>query len=108
MPVVPTQEILERAFAERYGVAAINVVNDLTMEAVLAAAEELRAPLIVQTSVKTVELTGVDVMFAHVDGDDQRTSRCPSRSTSTTARTATSSAPASPRAGTRSSSTPRS
>ena len=42
MPVVPTQEILARAFAERYGVAAINVVNDLTMEAVLAAAEELQ------------------------------------------------------------------
>ena len=64
MPVVPTQEILRRAFEERYGVAAINVVNDLTMEAVLAAAEELRAPLIVQTSVKHVEMTGVEVMFA--------------------------------------------
>ena len=64
MPVVPTQEILRRAFAERYGVAAINVVNDLTMEAVLAAAEELQAPLIVQTSVKHVEMTGVEVMYA--------------------------------------------
>jgi fructose-bisphosphate aldolase class II len=64
VPVVPTQEILKRAFAERYGVAAINVVNDLTMEAVLAAAEELRAPLIVQTSVKHVEMTGVEVMYA--------------------------------------------
>ena len=42
MPVVPTQEILKRAFADRYGVAAINVVNELTMEAVLAAAEELQ------------------------------------------------------------------
>ncbi len=64
MPVVPTQEILKRAFEERYGVAAINVVNDLTMEAVLAAAEELQAPLIVQTSVKHVEMTGVEVMYA--------------------------------------------
>jgi fructose-bisphosphate aldolase class II len=64
VPVVPTQEILRRAFDERYGVAAINVVNDLTMDAVLAAAEELRAPVIVQTSPKHVELTGVDVMFA--------------------------------------------
>jgi fructose-bisphosphate aldolase class II len=62
VPVVPTQEILKRAFEGRYGVAAINVVNDLTMEAVLAAAEELRAPVIVQTSPKHVELTGVDVM----------------------------------------------
>lgn len=64
MPVVPTREIIQRAFADRYGVAAINVVNDLTMEAVLAAAEELRSPLIVQTSVKTVEAAGADVLVA--------------------------------------------
>jgi len=63
MPVVPTQEILQRAFRERYGVAAINVVNDLTMEAVLAAAEEAGAPLIVQTSVKTIKAIGLDVLF---------------------------------------------
>src|SRR5258705_5096317 len=64
MPVVQTQEILQRAFRDRYGVAAINVVNDLTLEAVLAAAEELRAPLIVQTSVKTVKMQGLDALFA--------------------------------------------
>jgi len=62
MPVVPTQEIVHHAFRARYGVAAINVVNDLTMEAVLAAAEESRAPLIVQTSVKTVQMIGADVL----------------------------------------------
>jgi len=64
MPVVPTQDILQRAFRDGYGVPAINIVNDLTMEAVLTAAEELRSPLIVQTSVKTVKMTGVEVMFA--------------------------------------------
>ena len=63
MPAVPTGEIIERAFSERYGVAAINVVNDLTMEAVLAAAEELRSPLIVQTSVKTVKSIGADALI---------------------------------------------
>jgi ketose-bisphosphate aldolase len=63
MPVVPTQEILQRAFHDRYGVAAINVVNELTMEAVLAAAEEAGAPLIVQTSVKTVKQIGLEVLF---------------------------------------------
>lgn len=63
MPVVPTKQIVDRAFEGRYGVAAINVVNDLTMEAVLAAAEELHAPLIVQTSVKTVSSIGADVLF---------------------------------------------
>jgi fructose-bisphosphate aldolase class II len=64
MPVVPTKQIVDRAFKEHYGVAAINVVNDLTLEAVLAAAEELRAPLIVQTSVKTVKSIGADVLYA--------------------------------------------
>ena len=64
MPIVPTKQIVERAFTGGYGVAAINIVNDLTMDAVLAAAEELRAPLIVQTSVKTVKMTGADVLFA--------------------------------------------
>lgn len=64
MPIVTTKEILDRAFAGRYGVAAINVFNDLTMEAVLAAAEELRAPIILQTSVKHVKMTGLDAMYA--------------------------------------------
>lgn len=64
MPVVTTKAILDHAFEERYGVAAFNVVNDLTMEAVLAAAEELKAPVIVQTSVKHVVMTGADVLYA--------------------------------------------
>jgi ketose-bisphosphate aldolase len=64
VPVVPLKEILDRAFAERYGVAAINVVNDLTLEAVLAAAVEQRSPVIIQTSVKTVRAIGADLLFA--------------------------------------------
>src|SRR5215213_5711686 len=52
--------MLERALADRYGVAAINVLNDLTIEAVLAAAVEERAPVILQTSVKTVRQYGRD------------------------------------------------
>jgi len=63
VPVVPLKEIVDRAFAERYGVAAINVVNDLTMEAVLAAAVEQRAPVIIQTSVKTVRSIGLDLGY---------------------------------------------
>jgi ketose-bisphosphate aldolase len=64
MPVVPLKDVLDRAFKERYGVAAFNIVNDLTLEAVLAAAVELRAPVIVQTSVKTVKSIGRDVLYA--------------------------------------------
>jgi fructose-bisphosphate aldolase class II len=64
VPVVPLKEIVDRAFAERYGVPAINVVNDLTMEAVLAAAVRERSPVIIQTSVKTVRSIGLDLLFA--------------------------------------------
>jgi len=62
--VVSTMEILSDAFARRYGVAAFNIVNDLTLEAVISAASELRAPLIVQTSVKTVKSIGLRPLYA--------------------------------------------
>jgi len=64
VPVVPLKEMVDRAFAERYGIAAINIVNDLTLEAVLAAAVEQRSPVIIQTSVKTVRSIGADLLFA--------------------------------------------
>jgi len=64
MPVVSLKEIVDTAYAGHYGVPAINVVNDLTLEAVLAAAVEVRSPLIVQTSVKTVRSIGAKTLFA--------------------------------------------
>ncbi|QEO15810.1 class II fructose-bisphosphate aldolase [Agromyces intestinalis] len=64
MPVVSLKEIVDRAFQERYGVPAINIVNDLTLEAVLAGAVEARSPVIVQTSVKTVKSIGLDVLWS--------------------------------------------
>ena len=63
MAVVSLKEIVDRAFAEKYGVPAINIVNDLTLEAVLAGAVEANSPLIVQTSVKTVKSVGFDVLY---------------------------------------------
>jgi fructose-bisphosphate aldolase class II len=64
VPVVSLKEILDRAFDARYGVPAVNVFNDLTMQGVLAAAVEVRSPIIVQTSVKTVRSIGAKVLFA--------------------------------------------
>jgi ketose-bisphosphate aldolase len=64
VPVVSMKEILDRAFTERYGVAAFNILNDLTIEAILAAAAEEKAPVIIQTSVKTVRQYGRDQLFA--------------------------------------------
>ena len=64
MPVVPINQILDAAFAERYGVAAINIVDDLSLDAVLDAATELESPLIVQTSVKTVKAIGAGPLYS--------------------------------------------
>lgn len=52
------QDILRDAFCRRYGVGAFNVVNVLTLRAVLAAAEAARAPVIIQVSLKTVRHLG--------------------------------------------------
>lgn len=64
MSIVPFREIMADAFRQRYGVGAFNILNDLTLEAVLRAAQEARSPVIVQTSVKTVKAIGVDVLQA--------------------------------------------
>ena len=63
MPVVPMNEMLDRALADRYGVAAFNILNDLSVEAVLTAAVEEDSPVILQTSVKTVRQYGRGRLF---------------------------------------------
>ena len=62
MPVVSLPEIMDRAFQQRYGVAAFNTVDDITMDGVIKAAVKSRSPLIVQVSVKTVKFWGVEVV----------------------------------------------
>ena len=62
--VVPTRDIVGHALAGRYGVGAFNIVNDLTLEAVLTAAVHERSPVIVQTSVKTVREIGSRVLIS--------------------------------------------
>ena len=62
-----TKTMLSEAMGSGYAVPAINVIDQLTMEAVLAAAQELRSPMIVQTSVKTVRSIGLDVLKAMWD-----------------------------------------
>jgi fructose-bisphosphate aldolase class II len=59
---------MDRAFEKRYGVAAFNTVDDITMHGVIRAAEQSRSPLIVQISVKTVKFWGADVV-AHMFTD---------------------------------------
>jgi fructose-bisphosphate aldolase class II len=67
MPIAPLPDIMDRAFEKRYGVAAFNTVDDITMSGVIRAAEQSRSPLIIQISVKTVKYWGAEViqhMFA--------------------------------------------
>jgi len=62
MGVTNLSEILKSALAGGYGVPAINIFNDLTLEGVLKSAEANQSPVIVQTSVKTVRMMGSDVI----------------------------------------------
>jgi len=62
MAVVSLPEIMGPAFKQRYGVAAFNAVDDITMDGLIRAAEESRSPLIIQISVKTVQFWGADVI----------------------------------------------
>jgi ketose-bisphosphate aldolase len=62
MAIVSLPEIMDPAFEQRYGVAAFNAVDDITMDGLIRAAEESRSPLIIQISVKTVQFWGVDVV----------------------------------------------
>src|SRR5208283_3937379 len=71
MPVVPMQQLLKHAFDHRYGVGAFNIVDWVTMDAVLSAAAETASPVIVQVSVKTVKVMGaklIRVMFEEMAG----------------------------------------
>jgi fructose/tagatose bisphosphate aldolase len=62
MAIVSLPEILGPAFEQRYGVAAFNAVNDVTIDGLIRAAEESRYPLIIQISVSTVKLWGAEVI----------------------------------------------
>ncbi len=64
MSVVNAAEILLEAAKGKYAVGAFNVTDLLQFEAVLDAAVEKKAPVIVQTSVKPAKFIGADVFVA--------------------------------------------
>ena len=66
MPLVTTKELLLKAQTEHYAVGAFNVENMEMVQAVVAAAEELNAPVIMQTTPSTVKYADVDYFFANV------------------------------------------
>lgn len=64
--LVTTKEMLLKAQEGNYAVGAFNVENMEMVMAVIAAAEELNAPVIMQTTPSTVKYAGLDYYLANV------------------------------------------
>lgn len=66
MSLVTTKEMLLKAQEGHYAVGAFNVENMEMVMAVISAAEELNAPVIMQTTPSTVKYAGLDYYLANV------------------------------------------
>jgi len=64
MSIVNAKEIMVEALKGGYAVGAFNITDLLQFEAVIDAAIEKKAPVIVQTSVKPSQFLGTDMMVA--------------------------------------------
>lgn len=64
MPLTSTQEMLLAAQAGHYALCAFNIENMEMAQAVVAAARELRAPVILQTTPSTVRYAGLAMYHA--------------------------------------------
>ncbi|MFJ4229146.1 class II fructose-bisphosphate aldolase [Paenarthrobacter nicotinovorans] len=62
--VVSTAKLTEKARDDGYAVPAVNVFDEVSMRAVVDAAEDARSPMIVQVSVKTVRTVGTALLTA--------------------------------------------
>ena len=74
MSLVTTNEMLKKAQEGHYAVGAFNVENMEMVMAVLQAAEEMRAPVIMQTTPSTVKYAGLDYYLGMVRAAAERTS----------------------------------
>lgn len=74
MPLVSSEQMLLNAQQGRYAVGAFNVENMEMVMAVIAAAEELRAPVMLQTTPSTVKYAGLDMFFANVSAAAKKAS----------------------------------
>ena len=66
MAYVSMKELLLKAKENKCAVGAFNIVNYLTAQASVDAARELNAPIILQTSVKTVKQFGIKRMIEYL------------------------------------------
>ena len=72
MPLVTTKKMLLDAQAGHYAIGAFNVENMEMVMAVIEAAEELNAPVIMQTTPSTVKYAGLDFYLANVRAAAER------------------------------------
>ena len=68
MPLVNMKPVLREAMEQGYAVAAFNLVDYGTTKAMIKAAEELKAPVIVQVSTKTIKFYSHEEIFGWVEG----------------------------------------
>ena len=66
MELITTKNILKRAQEGHYAIGAFNVENMEMVMAVISAAEEMNAPVIMQTTPSTVKYAGLDYFLANV------------------------------------------
>ena len=64
MPIVDAKNMLLQAAEQKYAIGAFNITNLIQMEAVVAAATQKKAPLIIQTSVTPSRFLHPDVLAA--------------------------------------------
>jgi tagatose 1,6-diphosphate aldolase GatY/KbaY len=74
MALVTSKEMLEAAQRGGYAVGAFNAENMEMVMAIVDAASELKAPVIIQTTPSTVKYAGLDVYFANVRAVAERAS----------------------------------
>lgn len=64
-----TKEMLQKAYREGYAIGAFNVENMAMVQAVVDAAKEMKAPVIIQTTPGTLNFAGEDLFAAMVKNE---------------------------------------
>ena len=67
--ITSVKEILAKAYQEGYAVGAFNTVNLETTRAIIEGAKEMRSPVIIQITEKTMEYSGGRLIFNLVKND---------------------------------------
>lgn len=73
MSLVTTYEMMKQAQKGHYAIGAFNVENMEMVQAVIAAAEEMHSPVIMQTTPSTVRYAGLDYYLANAAAAAART-----------------------------------